>query len=110
MKTIRILSESAAIGTRLRDILYQDGYSDITLSDLSAVPEYRKDAVTIIYAKSNITAWMQSLSDCGCSAILLLNPDCYAMHLDRARHIGITLLLMPVAPYVLLDAVRNAIS
>ena len=110
MKTIRILSESAAVGTRLRDILYQEGYSDITLSDLSAVPEYRKDADTIIYAKSNITAWMQSLSDCGCSATLLLNPDCYAMHLDRARHIGITLLLMPVAPYVLLDAVRNAIS
>ena len=53
---------------------------------------------------------MQSLANCGCKVLLLLNPDCYAMYLDRARHMGITLLLMPVAPYMLLDAVRNAIS
>lgn len=110
MNTIQILSESAAVGKRLRDILYQDGFSDITLSDLSAVPEYRRDAVTVIYAKSNISALMQNLSADSGKIILLLNPDCYAMHLDRARHIGVTLLLMPVAPYVLLDAVRNAIS
>ncbi len=110
MKTIHIFSESAAVGMRLRDILYQDGFSDIAMSDLSALPETRSDAITIIYAKSNIPGLMQHLSGCGGSVILLLNPDCYAMQLDRARHIGITLLLMPVAPFVLLDAVQNAIS
>ena len=110
MNRIQILSESASVGMRLRDILYQDGFSDITLADLTALQDIPQNAVTIIYAKSNISALMQNLSDCGGSIILLLNPDCYAMQLDRARHMGITLLLMPVAPYMLLDAVRNAIS
>ena len=110
MNRIQILSESATVGMRLRDILYQDGFSDISLADLTALQDIRQNAVTIIYAKSNISALMQSLSDCGGSIILLLNPDCYAMQLDRARHMGITLLLMPVAPYMLLDAVRSAIS
>ena len=109
MKTIHIVSESAAVGKRLRDILYQEGFSDITFSDLAALPEIPQNAVTVIYAKSNIPGLMQSLSECGGNIILLLNPDCYAMHIDRARHIGITLLLMPVVPYMLLDAVRNAI-
>lgn len=109
MKKIHILSESAAIGMRLKDILYQDGFPDITLSGLSALPEIRQNAVTIIYAKTNISGLMQSLSGCCSSIILLLNPDCYAMQLERARHIGITLLLMPVAPYVLLDTVRKTV-
>ena len=110
MKTIQVLSESAAVGKRIRDILYQDGYSDITLSDLTGLSEIPQDSVAVIYAKSNISGLMQSLSEYGGSIILLLNPDCYAIHIDRARHIGITLLLMPVVPYMLLDAVRNAIS
>ena len=110
MKTIRILTESAAVGTRLRDILYQDGFADIAISDLSALMEQRQDEVLIIYAKSRISELIQNSAECGCPVILLLNPDCYAMHLDRARHFGITLLLMPVTPFALLDAVQNAIS
>ena len=110
MRTIRILSESASVGKRLRDILYQDGFSDIALSDLRVSQLSCRNDILIIYAKTNITGLMQSLSDFGGSAILLLNPDSYAMHLDRARYIGIELLLMPVAPFMLLDAVRKVIS
>ena len=110
MKTIHILSESAAVGTRLRDILYQDGFAEIQLSDLSAKPDQSENEILIIYAKSRISDVMANLADSGCKVLLLLNPDCYAMHLDRARHLGITLLLMPVTPYILLDAVREAIS
>ncbi len=109
MKMIHIISESAAIGMRLRDILYQAGYADITVSDMSAVAEVQ-DSILIFYAKTRISDLMREIADCGCPAVLLLNPDCYAMYLDRARHAGITLLLMPVAPYMLLDAVRQAIS
>ncbi|MBR3447759.1 MAG: hypothetical protein IKH27_08150 [Oscillospiraceae bacterium] len=110
MKTIRILSESAAVGMRLREILYQAGYADILLSDLSAMPAERQDSLLMIYAKTHIASVMQNAADSGCPVVLLLNPDCYAMYLDRARYLGITLLLMPAAPYMLLDAVQNAIS
>ncbi|MBP0971066.1 MAG: hypothetical protein J5753_03395 [Oscillospiraceae bacterium] len=109
MKPIQILSESAAVGTRLKDILYQDGFADIRLSDLSAIPDMLPDAVLIVYAKSNISGLMHQLSPRGGSIILLLNPDCYALYLDRARHCGITLLLMPVAPFTLLEAVEKAV-
>ena len=95
---------------RMRDILYQDGFADITVSDVSAMPARPRDLILIIYAKSNISGLIQNLSECECKVILLLNPDCYAMYLERARHCGITLLLMPVAPFVLLDTVRSAIS
>lgn len=105
MKKIRIISESAALGTRLRDILYQAGYAELFLSDLSAIAESLPDEIHIIYAKSRISDIMQSAAESGAQIILLLNPDCYAMHLDRARHAGIRLLLMPVAPDQLLDAV-----
>ena len=110
MKTIRILSGSAALGKRLHDILYQAGYADITVSDLSAMQGDPQDGILIIYAKSNIPCIMQWAGHCGCRVILLLNPDTYAMYLDRARHAGITLLLMPVAPYILLDAVQDALA
>ncbi len=109
MNTIHILSESAAVGTRLRDILYQDGFADIAVSDVSRIAAERQDGILIIYAKSRISDLMQSSANCGCPVILLLNPDCYARYLDRARHFGITLLLMPVVPYMLLDAVQNAV-
>ncbi len=109
MKTIRIFSESAAIGRRLREILYlADGAEEIELSDFSAIPEDKPETILIVYAKSNIPAVFRNLGQYRCPVILLLNPDCYAMYLDRARHAGITLLLMPVAPYMLLDAVRSA--
>lgn len=108
MKTIHILSESAAVGTRLRNILYQAGYADILLSDLSAMPEERQDSLLMIYAKTRISAVMQNAADSGCPVVMLLNPDCYAMYLERARHLGITLLLMPAPPYALLDAVQEA--
>ena len=110
MKKIHILSESAAIGSRLRDILYQAGYGDIVLSDLTAIPAEQTDEIIIVYAKSRIFDVIQSVESCGCPAILLLNPDCYAMYIDRARHADITLLLMPVAPFALLDAVQGVIS
>lgn len=110
MKSISIMSESAAVGRRLRDILYQAGYSDIAVSDLSAMQAEPGDSIRIIYAKARISGIFQNIESAGCSVILLLNPDCYAMYLDRARHAGITLLLMPVAPYILLDAVQSAIS
>ena len=110
MKPIHILSESAVIGSRLRDILYQDGFADIILSDLCAMPEHPQDAILIVYARSRISDLLRSIADCGSPVILLLNPDCYALYLERARHLGITLLLMPVAPYMLLDAVRNVTS
>lgn len=105
MKKIRIISESAALGTRLRDILYQAGYADISLSDLSAIAEALPDEIHVIYAKTRISDIMQSAAESDAQIILLLNPDCYVMHLDRARHTGICLLLMPVAPDQLLDAV-----
>lgn len=108
MKSIRIISESATTGKRLRDILYQDGYSDIVLSDLSAVPSEMQDMILIIYVKSHISEVFQKVSHLGDPVILLLNPDSYAMYLDRARHAGITLLLMPAPPYLLLEAVQNA--
>ena len=107
MISIQILSESAAIGTRLRDILYQAGYADITVSDLTALAAQRQNKTIIIYAKTRIPEIIQKASSSGCPVILLLNPDCYAMYRDRARHLGMTLLLMPVAPYVLLDAVQE---
>jgi hypothetical protein len=110
MKTIHILSESAAVGARLRDILYQDGFPEIRLSDLSALPREQEDSFLIIYAKTHVSDLMQTLADCGCPVLLLVNPDWYARCLDPARHLGITLLLMPVAPFVLLDAVRQVIS
>ena len=108
MKPIRIISEYAAIGSRLRDILYQAGYADITLSDLTAARTMYTDEILIIYAKSHISDIFQIAGDRQAKTILLLNPDCYAMYLDRARHAGMTLLLMPVAPDMLLDAVQNA--
>ena len=110
METIRILSESAATGMRLRDILYQAGYAEITCSVLTAVPDSEPADIFVIYAKTHISDVMQFASDCNAAIILLLNPDCYARHLDRARHIGIKLLLMPVSPEMLLDAVRDAIA
>ena len=110
MKMIQIFSDSGAVGMRMRDILYEDGFADITVSAVSAMPEHPRDHILIIYANSNLAGLMQNLSGCGCRVILLLNPDCYAMYLDRARHCGFTLLLMPVAPFMLLDAVRSAIS
>ena len=94
----------------MRDILYPAGYAHITVSDLSAMyTEYswRQDSIMIIYAKTRIPEIIQNTADCGYPVILLLNPDCYAMYRDRARHAGITLLLMPVAPYMLLDAVKE---
>ncbi|MCQ2408456.1 MAG: hypothetical protein MJ065_08030 [Oscillospiraceae bacterium] len=105
MKTIRILSESAALGKRLRDILYQAGYTDIVISDLSAKPLSPLNEILIIYAKAHIPGVIQAAADCRAQTILLLNPDCYAMYLERARHAGITPLLMPVAPEMLLDTV-----
>ena len=110
METIRIYSESAATGKRLRDILYQAGYAEITAADLSAVQNHSGGGILIIYAKSNISDIFRMTEDCGCPVILLLNPDCYARYLDRARHAGITLLLMPVAPFLLVEAVQSAIS
>ena len=107
MTMIHILSESAATGKRLRDILYQAGYADIRVSDLSAFPEKRPDDILIIYAKSRISEIMKTAGGHGCSVIMLLNPDSYAMYRDRARHAGISLLLMPVPPYMLLDAVQE---
>ena len=107
MKTIHILSETAAVGMRLRDILYQAGYADITVSDLSAFPAEQRDDILIIYAKSRISDIMRNAGENGSSVILLLNPDSFALYRDRARHIGIMLLLMPVAPYMLLDAVQQ---
>ncbi len=110
MKPIRILSESAATGMRLRDILYQAGYTEIALSALSAIPDCRQNELRIIYAKSRIPDIIRAAAECHAQTILLLNPDCYAMYLDRARYAGITLLLMPVAPEMLLDTVQNAIT
>ena len=86
------------------------GYADILLSDLSAIPEERQDSILMIYAKTRISTVMQNAADSGCPVVMLLNPDCYAMYLDRARHLGITLLLMPAPPYALLDAVQEASS
>lgn len=105
MKTIRIFSESAELGKRLRDILYQAGHTEFSVSGLAAAPQ---SDILIIYAKSHIPDIIQYASDCEAAVILLLNPDCYAMYLDRARYAGICLLLMPVAPDTLLDAVSNA--
>ena len=105
MKPIRILSESAATGMRLRDILYQAGYTEIDISGLSAMPDCPQNEIHIIYAKSRIPDIIRAAAECHAQTILLLNPDCYAMYLDRARYAGITPLLMPVAPEMLLDAV-----
>lgn len=110
MKTIRILSESAAVGKRLRDILYQAGFSDVALSGTAELPQTLPDGIAVIYVKSRISDTIRAASGFGCPVVLLLNPDCYAMYIDRARHAGITLLLMPIAPYMLLDAVKNAES
>ena len=110
METIRIYSESAATGKRLRDILYQAGYAEITAADLSAMQNHSGGGIMIIYAKSNISDIFRMTEDCGCPVILLLNPDCYARYLDRARHAGIRLLLMPAAPFLLVEAVQSAIS
>ena len=107
MTTIHILSESAAIGRRLRDILYQAGYADITVSDPSALSAERQNELIILYAKSRISEIIQIAASSDCPVILLLNPDCYAMFRDRARHAGITLLLMPVPPYILLNTVQE---
>ena len=107
MNKIHILSESAAIGMRIRDILYQAGYSDISVSDLSAVSAERQNTLLVIYAKTRISDVMQRFAACGNPVILLLNPDSYALYFDRARHAGITLLLMPVAPYMLLEAAEK---
>lgn len=110
MTAIHIFSESAATGRRMRDILYPAGYAYITVSDLSALYtgySGRQDGIMIIYAKTRIPDIIQIAADSGCPVILLLNPDCYAMYRDRAGHLGITLLLMPVSPYMLLDAVQE---
>ena len=107
MKTIRIISESAELGKRLRDILYQAGYAEISVSGLTAAPQ---SDILIIYAKSRIPDIIRAAAECHAQTILLLNPDCYAMYLDRARYAGITLLLMPVAPDTLLDAVQDCLG
>jgi hypothetical protein len=106
MTAIHIISESAPVGQRLRDILYQAGFSEISVSGITALTEAKQNAVQIVYAKTNIPAVMQNAAAGSGSVILLLNPDCYAMYLDRARHAGIRLLLMPVEPYRLLEAVE----
>ena len=69
MKTIRILSESAELGKRLRDILYQAGHAEISVSGLTAAPQ---SDILIIYAKSRIPDIIQYASDCNAAVILLL--------------------------------------
>ncbi len=105
MKKICILSESAALGSRLRGILYQAGYTDILLSDLNAIRSDNDADILIIYAKSRISDIIRTAGNREAAVILLLNPDCYALYSERARHAGITLLLMPAAPETLLDTV-----
>ena len=90
--------------------LYSEGYTEIALSALSALPDCRQNELRIIYAKSRIPDIIRAAAECHAQTILLLNPDCYAMYLDRARYAGITLLLMPVVPEMLLDTVQNAIT
>lgn len=108
MIKIRIHSESSSVGIRLRDILYQAGFSDIRLSMLTVLPEIAPDCLTILYAKQHIPDIIRQTEQDRNPVILLLNPDQYALHLDRARHAGIRLLLMPVDPFTLLEAVQEA--
>ncbi|MBR3267789.1 MAG: hypothetical protein IKI58_03525 [Oscillospiraceae bacterium] len=108
MKTIRIQSESSAVGIRLRDILYQAGYPNIRLSVPTEPLLIMPDALMILYAKRHIPEILRQAEQSGSPFILLLNADQYALHLDRARHAGIRLLLMPVDPYTLLEAVQEA--
>lgn len=108
MKTIRILSENAALGKRLYDILYPAGYADLIVSDLSVIPSAKQGDILILYAKTHIAELIRQTGTSGAQVILLLNPDCYARYLDTARHVGVRLLLMPVTPDALLDAVREA--
>ena len=107
MNQIYILSESAGVGNRLHEIIYQAGYADTFVPNLEAFPELRQNGILIIYAKSHISDMIQNAVNTNYRVILLLNPDFYALYLDRARHAGIKLLLMPVAPYVLLDAIKE---
>ncbi|MBQ5335428.1 MAG: hypothetical protein J6Z45_05730 [Oscillospiraceae bacterium] len=109
MKTIRILSESSSVGVRLRDILYQAGYPDIRLSVLTGLPPEFRDGLTILYARQHITDIIRQAEQSRRPVILLLNPDQYALQLDRARHAGIRLLLMPVDPFTLLESVQEAV-
>ena len=108
MKTIRILSENAALGKRLYDTLYPAGYADLIVSDLSVIPSATQGDVLILYAKTHIAELIRQTQISGAQVILLLNPDSYARYLDTARHAGVRLLLMPVTPDALLDAVREA--
>ncbi|MBR6419085.1 MAG: hypothetical protein IKS42_02005 [Oscillospiraceae bacterium] len=108
MNMIRILSENAALGKRLYEILYPAGFADLSVSDLSAMPLAKPGEIRILYAKNHITDLFRQAETSGAQVILLLNPDCYARYLDTARHAGVRLLLMPVTPDALLDAVREA--
>ncbi len=108
MNQIFIISESPAVGKHLRELLYQAGYPDTTVSNWAALPETAQNNLLIVYAKTRISDIILNAADSSFRVILLLNPDCYARYLDRARHAGIRLLLMPVSPCMLLDAVQEA--
>ena len=65
------------LGKRLRDILYEAGHAEISVSGLAAAPQ---SDILIIYAKTRIPDIIQYASDCDAAVILLLNPDCYATY------------------------------
>ena len=108
MKQIQIRTESSAVGIRLRDILYQAGFSDIRLSVQTDLLPDMPDCLTILYAKRHIPDIIRLAAQSSHPVILLLNPDQYALQLDRARHAGVRLLLMPVDPFTLIEAVQEA--
>lgn len=109
MANIRLLTASRAVGDRLYAILYQAGFSGI--SQIKSLQEYAPDDILIVYHRTRISEVIQRLSDTPDAqyrVIVLLDPDQFAMYADRARHLGLTVLLMPAAPYLLLESVQEA--
>ena len=110
MSDIQLYIASRTVCERLYAILYQAGFSGI--STISSLREYALENTLIVYQRDRIPEMLRRMSDFAGNTlrrmIMLMDPDQYALYLDRARQLGITLLLMPVSPYMLLEALQEA--
>ena len=109
MVDIQLLTASRAVGDRLYAILYQAGFPCI--SQIRTLNDYISGSMLIVYHRNVIPELLHLLSHHNAEPdsriMMLLDPDQYAMYIDRVRHLGIKALLMPAAPFAFVECVQE---
>ena len=108
--TVWVITPFFETGRRLCRMLRDGGTADIRTQ--SRLPQTASPGdLLLIYSREQITALIRQAGalaqQCGCQAVLLLDADQYARHLDAARANGIGLQLMPVSYQTLLDMLQT---